>query len=247
MNVRNWVAGSLIGAGMLSSPAAFAGFTGNVGGFSEYLFRGVSQTAPGGGAAIQGGLDYGHDSGLYVGTWASTIGFGGASGGTEVDGYGGFAGKIGDFGYDIGAIYYWYSEEDEADLELNTFEFYGGLSYGPVAVKYYYSDEANFFVGDGDAKEAGYLLGTLALPINDSISFTASVGMYSGDEIERFLQANYDPTTSEDTYIDYSIGLAKTLDGGMTFTLQLIDTDIKEGDYDDDPQIVVGFKKTFDM
>jgi len=243
MKFSKWVAGSLIGAGMIASPSAFAAFTGNVGAFSEYVFRGVSQ---GSGAAVQGGLDYSHDSGFYVGTWASTIGFGGASGGTEVDGYGGFAGKIGDVGFDIGGIFYWYSEEDEVDAKLNTLEVYGGLSFGPVALKYYYADEANFFIGDDDAKEAGYLLGTLALPINDTINFTASVGMYSGDEIERYLQT-FDPGTSEDTYIDYSIGLAKTLDGGMTFTLQLIDTDINEGDFDDDPQVVVGFKKSFEM
>lgn len=222
---------------MLASPSAFAGFTGNVGAFSEYLFRGISQ---GGGAAVQGGLDYGHDSGLYVGTWASTIGFGGATGGTEVDVYGGYAGKIGDLGFDLGAIYYWYSEEDEVDAELNTFEFYGGLSFGPVGVKYYYSDEANFFIGDGDAEDAGYLLGTLALPVTDSINFTASVGFYEGDEIERVL-------IEEDSYVDYSIGLAKSLDGGMTFTLQFIDTDIDVDAFEDEPQIVVGFKKSFDM
>lgn len=237
MNFKRVMAGSLIGAGMLASPTAFAGLTGNVGAFSEYLFRGVSQ---GSGAAVQGGLDYGHDSGFYAGTWASTIGFGGASGGTEVDFYTGFAGKIGEVGFDVGGIYYWYSEEDEVDAELNTVEVYGGLSFGPVGVKYYYADEANFFIGDGDAEDAGYLLGTLALPVSETINFTASVGFYEGDEIERFL-------VEEDSYVDYSVGLAKSLEGGMTFTLQFIDTDIDVTGFEDEPQIVVGFKKSFDM
>lgn len=250
MNFKKAMMGTLIGAATLASPAAFAGATGNVGAFSEYMFRGVSQGA---GAAVQGGLDYAHDSGFYAGTWVSNIGFGGAgSNSAEVDGYAGFAGKVGGLGFDIGALYYWYSEEDEVAAELNTFEIYGGVSFGPVGVKYYYSDEANFFIGDGEAEDAGYLLGTFALPITDSLNFTASAGLYSGDEIERF-------TGDDDSYVDYSVGLAKSVDGGMTFTLQLIATDL-EGEFDpdedvtgdeievdDDPQIVVGFKKSFEL
>lgn len=244
MNFKKAMVGSLIGAGMLASPSAFAGFTGNVGVFSEYLFRGITQ---GGSAAVQGGLDYSHDSGLYVGTWASNIGFAGQdfSGSTnsnsaEMDLYGGYAGKIGGLGYDVGAIYYWYSEEDELDKEYNTFEVYAGLTYGPVAVKYFYADEANFFLGDGDADEAAYLLGALALPITESLSFTASVGFYDGDEIEALLG-------EEDSYTDYSVGLAKTLEGGFTFTLVLADTDINITGWDDEPQVVIGLKKSFEM
>lgn len=249
MNFKRVVAGSLMGAGMLASPAAFAGATGNVGVFSEYLFRGLTQ---GGSAAVQGGLDYSHDSGLYVGTWASNIGFAGSdfsgsAGGNsaEVDIYGGFAGKAGGLGYDIGAIYYWYSEEDEVGNEYNTFEIYAGLSYGPVAAKYHYSDSASFLTGDSDADEAAYLLGTLALPITDTLNFTASVGFYDGDEIEDLLG-------DEDSYTDYSVGLAKTVEGGFTFTFVIADTDIEfsdgdGGSFDDDPQVVVGMKKVFDL
>lgn len=239
MNFKRVLMVSMIGAGTLASSAAFAGATGNVGAFSEYMFRGVSQS---GGAAVQGGLDYAHDSGLYVGTWASNIGFaGGGEGddlGTELDIYAGFGGKIGDVGYDFGAIFYYYTEEDESDTEYNTFEIYGGVTLGPVGLKYYYADEANFFLGDGDADEAGYLMGTLGLPITDSLNFTSSVGFYSGDEIERFLNDG-----DEDTYIDYSVGLAKSLDGGFTMSFQLIDTDIEN----DDLKVVVGLKKSFEL
>ena len=262
-NLKKVVAGSLVGVGLLASPTVFAGATGNVGAFSEYLFRGISQ---GGGAAVQGGLDYGHDSGLYAGTWVSNIGFGGASSNaftdgssSEVDLYGGFAGKIGSFGYDLGVLYYWYPEEDEPDLDLSTFEVYVGGTFGPVGLKYYYSNEANFFGldgtavtdgDDGDVEAAGYLLGTLALPITDSLNFTASLGLYDGDEVERFLTAI---GADDDTYLDYSIGIAKSIEGGMTFTLQLADTDIEVADgeesagFDDDPKVIVGFKKVFDL
>jgi uncharacterized protein (TIGR02001 family) len=45
--------------------------TANIGLFSEYIFRGISQT--GGKPAVQGGFDYAHASGFYAGTWASNI------------------------------------------------------------------------------------------------------------------------------------------------------------------------------
>lgn len=229
------------GLAMASSSAAFAGATANVGAFSEYMFRGIAQT---GDAAVQGGLDYAHDSGLYVGTWASNIGFGG---GTEQDFYGGFSGKAGAIGFDLGAIYYWYPEEDEVAAELSTLEFYGGLILGPVTVKYFYSDEANFFIGDGLAQEASYLTGALALPISKSLNFTANVGYYSGDEIERFLNVLAGAPQSEDEYFDYGVGLAKSIDGGYTASFQYIATDIDVTGVDDDPKFVVGLKKSFDL
>ena len=225
----------VLGAATVASPAAFAGATGNVGGFSVYMFRGVAQE---GGAAVQGGLDYAHDSGFYVGTWASNIGF---AGGTEMDIYTGFAGKLGDFGFDLGAIYYWYPEEDESDEEYSTLEFKVGGTFGPVSLYYYYSDEANFFAGTGNADEAGYLVATLALPIKEGLNFTANVGYYDGDAIEEYFgEENKD-------YVDYSIGLAKSLDGGFTASFQMIDTNLKGDGVKDEPKVVVGIKKTFDL
>src|SRR3954467_12052526 len=46
-------------------------FTGNIGIFSQYVFRGVSQTNEK--PAVQGGFDLAHKSGLYGGTWVSNI------------------------------------------------------------------------------------------------------------------------------------------------------------------------------
>ncbi len=243
MNLKTVISGSLIGASLLAAPSAFANWTGNVGATSKYLFRGIAQT--GTDASVQGGLDYTHDkTGLYAGTWASNVGFGGADGGSEMDIYAGWSKDIGGgFTVDLGALYYWYPSEDENGAggdELSTLEVYGGFAYGPFSLAYYYADECNFFVGDGNAQEAAYVSFGLELPITDSLAFTASFGHYSGDEIERFL-------VTEDSYIDYSIGLSKSLDGGFGFTFQLIDTDIEVGGVDDDLQAVVGFSKAFDL
>src|SRR5689334_9030708 len=90
-----------------------AGVTGNAGAVSEYLFRGIEQS---GGAAVQGGIDWSGASGVYAGTWASNTGGPAAAGGTEFDLYGGWTGKAGPIGLDLGAIYYLYNE-DEEDLD----------------------------------------------------------------------------------------------------------------------------------
>src|SRR3546814_1231807 len=56
---------------------------------SDYRFRGFSQSNEE--AAIQGGITVSHDSGLYLGTWGSSIGF---ANGTEIDVFGGYAREI---------------------------------------------------------------------------------------------------------------------------------------------------------
>jgi hypothetical protein len=45
----------------------------NIGAVSNYMWRGVTQTQDG--AAVQGGLDFSHESGFYIGTWASNVDF----------------------------------------------------------------------------------------------------------------------------------------------------------------------------
>ena len=55
----------------LGFATAQAEVTGNLGLTTDYRFRGVSQTqnAP----AVQGGIDYNHSSGFYVGNWNSSV------------------------------------------------------------------------------------------------------------------------------------------------------------------------------
>ena len=77
--------------------------SGNIGLFSDYRFRGMTQTDYG--PALQGGFDIGHSSGFYIGNWNSNVEqklYNGAS--LEMDFYGGFKGAVGDFSYDLGAI-----------------------------------------------------------------------------------------------------------------------------------------------
>lgn len=229
-------AGTLVGATLMST-SALAGLSGNVGVVSEYMFRGVGQS---GGAAVQGGLDYEFESGLYVGTWVSNISFGG---GTEQDLYIGYATSLGEIDLDLSALYYWYPEEDESGSELSTLEFAVGVGFGPVTVGYALATENNFFIGDGNGEEAGYLSVGLSLPVSETLSFDAGFGLYSGDEIERFLASI---GSTDDSYTDITIGLSTELEGGYAASFQYIMTDI-DGGSDDDPKFVVGLSKGFDL
>lgn len=104
----------------------------NVAIVSEYRFRGVDLS--GGDLAIQGGVDVAHDSGFYVGTWASsldedTVGYGS----TELDIYGGWSGNLTEgVALDVGVIQYIYPNAGPGDFDYT--EFYGsvGFTFGPA-------------------------------------------------------------------------------------------------------------------
>jgi uncharacterized protein (TIGR02001 family) len=85
------------------APDAFT-ITGSATVVSDYRFRGFSQTNEE--ATIQGGFTVAHESGLYVGTWGSGIGF---ANGTEIDVFAGFAKEVtSGVTFDIGATMYLY-------------------------------------------------------------------------------------------------------------------------------------------
>ena len=115
-----------LAAAQAAAPAAAAPvsphtFTGNVGLFSEYRFRGISQTFQK--PAIQGGFDYSHESGFYVGNWNSNVneGAGFPAGNIEMDFYGGWKKTWGDWGLDLGGIYYYYPGTDANRTAGTTF------------------------------------------------------------------------------------------------------------------------------
>jgi uncharacterized protein (TIGR02001 family) len=124
--------------------------TANVGFFSEYIFRSITQTAND--PAVQGGFDYGHSSGFYAGTWASNVSwltdFGTyTTSSLEWDFYAGFKRNFGssDFWWDVGTIYYFYpGNRAPGATNANTWEIYAGLGWKWLGVKYSYNLD-NYF------------------------------------------------------------------------------------------------------
>lgn len=159
-NAMNIVKGVAVAGALVMSGNAMAEFSGNVGITSNYVWRGVTQTADQ--SAISGGLDYAHESGAYVGTWTSNV-----AGGYELDTYLGFAGKAGAVGYDVGYISYAYPH----DTTLDFAEIYLGVSFADLELK---------LSSDGDNKstytEVAY---SFALPAEYSLGL--HYGMYGFD------------------------------------------------------------------
>jgi uncharacterized protein (TIGR02001 family) len=167
-----------------AAPASPHTLTGNVGLYSQYIFRGLTQTN--GEPAIQGGFDYAHSSGLYAGTWASNISWlrdGGsyrAGGSGEFDFYGGYKGTFGksDFTYDLGALYYWYpGDVAPTFFKADTLEVYGALGWKWITGKFSYAVSKKVF-GFNDADGSYYLDLTATVPIGESgFSVIAHWGM----------------------------------------------------------------------
>ena len=179
-----------------AEPAPPYTLTFNLGLYSTYMFRGVDYTD---GPALQGGADWAHSSGFYLGTWFSNLdqyGFGkidGVQGGNkiETDFYGGYATTFGDSGFGINLLanyYKYFNNKDSANghrqdtLELSAALTYKWLTYSfyYIPTDYYGLDEtdSNFNVtGNRNTDGATYneLKVNYTLPIGD-LNFMAKVG-----------------------------------------------------------------------
>ncbi|HSJ79652.1 MAG TPA: TorF family putative porin [Thiobacillus sp.] len=197
----------------------------NVGIFSDYVFRGISQT--GGDPAVQGGLDYAHSSGFYLGTWGSNVGWledfqGYDSGNVEIDVYAGFGGDIGSTGltFDVGAIQYMYpGDRPSGTTKADTSELYAGLGWKWFTAKYsyYISDEV---FGFADAKGSDYLNISASVPVGETgLALGASWGTFSFDNNSA---ADYDDWSVS---VEYDLGKATKVAEGVTVGLKYTDTD----------------------
>lgn len=100
----------------------------NLGATTDYVFRGVSQSA--GKPTVQGGVDVSYGL-FYAGVWASGLDFGDGPGSaaSEVDFYAGIKPTWGPVTFDLGVIYYVYpGANDSFSGELDYVELKVGAS-----------------------------------------------------------------------------------------------------------------------
>ena len=110
------------------APDAFT-ITGSATVVSDYRFRGFSQTNEE--ATIQGGFTVAHESGLYVGTWGSGIGF---NNGSEIDVFAGFAKEVtSGLTADVGVTAYFYPGAADTTIYEPYFSLTGTV--GPATIK----------------------------------------------------------------------------------------------------------------
>ncbi len=195
----------------------------NAGVVSDYRYRGISQTRlkP----AAQGGLDYSHKSGVYLGAWATNIQWikdnsstgHPVKGPVELDLYGGYKFSAGDVTLDLGALRYQYVGNDlqktgggNVYSNANTTEVYAAATVQVVTLKYSHSVTDLF--GNLKSKGSGYLDLSANFDLGNGFTLTPHVGRQTIKN-----NSPYD-------YTDYSVALGKDLGGGLSVSLAAVGT-----------------------
>lgn len=219
-----------------ADPAPALELTYNVGVFSDYRYRGISQTRlrP----ALQGGVDATYGD-FYVGAWASNIKWlrdAGLKGGAELDLYGGYKYALNkDITLDFGMLNYIYPS-NSSKPNANTTELYIGGAMGVYSVKYSHAISNAF--GFASSKGSGYLEANVDYELVKGTNLQAHIGHQSIKN------------TSAASYTDFKVGATYEALGGK-FAASLVGTDSKNayltpsGKNNGKTGLVLGYTKTF--
>ena len=224
-SVRSLLAASALAGAFAATPALaqeapaesppVVTVTGSVTGVTDYRFRGVGLS--GGDFAIQGGLTFNTQPGIYAGAWASSLEDTPVYGEVELDLFAGWAGEVTDgLGADVGVTYYAYPSKDAGAGPSDVWEFYGKLkpTLGPVGLTFglFYSPEQDS-LGGGDNL---YVSADAAVGIPSTpLTLSAHVGYTDG-----FLTF-----TPDGDAFDYSIGASVTVLGGLGIGISYVGVD----------------------
>ena len=203
----------------------------NIGAVSDYRYRGISQTRlkP----AVQGGADFSHKSGIYLGAWASNIkwikdnsstGYP-VEGPIEIDLYGGYKFDAGaGITMDLGALRYQYAGNHLKRTNgggvygnANTTEVYAAASYSVATFKY--SQSLGNLFGNLNSKASQYFDLSANFDLGSGFTLTPHVGRQI---------VNKSPSLS---YTDYSVTLAKDLGKGYSLSAMAVSTNAKPAGY----------------
>ena len=161
---------------MATAGVAQAQVTSNVSVTSDYRFRGISQTQKG--SALQGGFDYAHKSGAYVGNWNSNVSSASYtdSVGLEHDVYGGFKKEIiKGITLDVGSYNYIYNRADgHFNSNSNTHELYVGVERGPISARV--SQSLGEYFGIANSSGTRYFEINANIPLSKTLTANAHVG-----------------------------------------------------------------------
>jgi uncharacterized protein (TIGR02001 family) len=207
---------------------------------SEYRFRGVSMTDKE--MAVQAGATVAHESGLYVGTWASNLaGWGTFLGSNmELDIYGGYKVPVGDVTLDVGLTWYMYpgglDNTDFAEPYVKVSGTAGpasvlvGVAYAPKqeALGKWYNSGASASTGvyDNPGAKADnlYIWTDVAAGIPDTaLTLKGHIGYSKSGNDGLGPQGTAVSPTGE--YVDWLVGADYVL-GPVTLGVAYVDTDI---------------------
>jgi len=214
----------------------------NIGAVSNYLWRGTSQTDDG--PAIQGGVDFAHESGFYAGTWASNVDFGAGGANYELDLYAGYDFALPTEGASLGlnTIYYAYPD-DGGDIDFWEIGLSGGYEFFSAGIQY-------TVWGDDDNEDAPfdqgdlYYYAGLDFPLPNDFGLGLSTGYYDFDDDQ--VDVGGGMTESAD-YWHWGVSISREAGDYGTFSFNYEQND-GGGDgnvWDDDPKIWIGWNKEF--
>jgi uncharacterized protein (TIGR02001 family) len=192
-------------------------FSYNVGVITDYRYRGISQTRleP----ALQGGIDFTHKNGFYLGTWASSIKWirdVGGDASVEVDIYGGYKWTAATVAWDVGVLTYNYPSNN-LNPSANTTEIYGAGTLGPVTLKYSHA-LTNLF-GFADSKNSYYFDASGNFDLGSGWSIVPHIGYQSVKHNSAF------------SYTDYSLTVVKDFGNGFSLSGAAVGTNADEALY----------------
>lgn len=190
--------------------------TGNLSVLSSYNLRGITNVPENDGATLQGGLDWAHDSGFYVGYWASTLDYQASPSKTntsfESDFYAGYNGSISeDLGYTIGGtIYYYYP-----GWESTGYETLLGLSYKDFSFTAQTLLNNVTYGNKGDT----YFLASYETGLPSNFTGKVQLGAYFYGDDDEFTAK----TESDFGFRHFTVGLSHPLgDTGATWSMDYI-------------------------
>ena len=224
-----------------AAPADPGPLTANVSLTSDYRYRGISQSnlQP----AIQGGFDYAHSSGFYIGNWNSSISWisdaasasgNSASAPIEMDFYAGYKYEWSKgFTADVGILQYYFPTSGATGFTTNpnTTELYAAQNFTFDSVTGYlkFSYAATTLFGFSNSAGSNYTdltvnydTGVWGLTLNAHAGYQYVAGTASGASVSN---------DSLFSYTDWKLGVTKDFGSGLTLGVAYLGTNAKKGAY----------------
>lgn len=190
-------------AGLATTATTQAEVSYNAAVTSNYVWRGDTQANDN--TALQGGVDYAHESGLAAGIWTSSL-----EGDTEVDYYASFGGEAGIVSYELGAIAYDYNA-DASDFV----EAYVAVGIADASLSFYKKvDDSD---DDKTTDDASYVSLGYSLGLAEDLGLDLAYGQ----------TIDADNTDSDADKYDVLVSLTKSL---PEFDFSLTATDKEDGE-----------------
>jgi len=208
--------------------------TGNATLTSNYEFRGISLSQNG--PAIQGGIDFNHKSGLYIGNWNTSYRNVPNLGDDDIDANSGvlmnvYAGWKGEYkGVRGGLGYITYNSVTASTGggypagNYNTGEAFAHLGYGPVDVKY--SQSTTNYFGQKNSSGSNYMEANVKQslgPLSDSLKNLSVVAHYGHTNVANHSNLNYNDMNAGLVYSfpgQWDLGVRYYTNSSMTKTFQ---------------------------